>query len=69
MEFLLWFDDSKKPAITKLSDACRAYEARYGYWPTVAKVSEADKEARAAGVSVYVETYVRPNNFWVGKEG
>lgn len=68
MSYLGWFDDNgKKPAQTKIAEACAAYVERYQTHPNVVLVNERDR-AEVDGLLVRVESYIRPNNFWVGFE-
>lgn len=65
--YLLWYDDSKTPAAQKLENAREAYYLRFQRYPTVAMVNERDVTERE-DMTVQVQTYVRPNNIWVGVE-
>ncbi|NOK64252.1 MAG: hypothetical protein GFH27_549323n9 [Chloroflexi bacterium AL-W] len=72
--FLGWFDDSKNLTTTqKISEAITAYIKRFKKTPNVVVVNEADRASLAnpelvEGVAVRSESYMVPNNFWVGRE-
>lgn len=69
MQYLGWFDDSKKPIEAKIADAVAAHQARFGTPPNVVLVNDASgAPATCAGCAVRVERYIRPNNFGVGVE-
>ena len=65
--YLMWFDDTKKPTPAKIAEAIAAYRERFGRPPTVVLTSEADR-VDVEGIEVRSETFIRPNNFWVGAE-
>lgn len=67
--YLMWFDDSpKRPAAEKIAAAVEAYTRHFGVAPSVVLVNEADREATAAGVRVDVASFVRRDNYWVGRD-
>jgi hypothetical protein len=67
MEYLLWYDDSKKPTPVKIAEAALRYRERYGIGPNTILVNAADV-ADVPGLTVRAEAYVRRNNFWIGRE-
>lgn len=65
--FLGWFDDSpKKATAQKIAEACAAYRERFKAAPDLVLVNAADR-VDVAGVLVRAESYIRRNNFWVGR--
>ena len=69
--YLGWYDpDKKKPAASKLADAMRRYERKWGRLPSVALVNAADATAlgEQRGVEVRVAVHVAPNTFFVGED-
>lgn len=66
--YLCWYDDNaKKAAARKIEEAIAAYTDRFKARPNVVLVNEADR-AEIQGVVVRSESYIRRNNFWVGRE-
>lgn len=69
MLFLMWYDDTPdKTATEKIHEAIAAYVARFGENPALVLVNAIDF-VDVAGWSVCRDLRVRPNNFWVGREG
>jgi hypothetical protein len=74
--YLGWFDDNpKKAAALKIQEAIYAYTERFKSQPNVVLVNEADVSpelggpgAGLKGVVVRSASFIRRNNFWVGKE-
>lgn len=66
--YMMWFDDNPKtPVADKVSAAVAAYVRHFKAQPNVVLVNELDKAAPAPkGIAVKAESFVRPNNFWVG---
>ena len=68
MSYLGWFDDNpKRPTAQKIDDAIAAYVERFKTRPSVVLVNAAELVARADGITVRAETYIRRNNYWVGR--
>jgi hypothetical protein len=68
MLYLHWFDDNaKKPVLTKIGEACAAYEFRFGTRPDRILVSEADAGTVIPGCEVKAERRIGPHNYQVGK--
>ena len=66
--YLCWYDDNaKKAAARTIEEAIAAYTDRFKARPNVVLVNEADR-AEIQGVVVRSESYIRRNNFWVGRE-
>ncbi|HEU4324966.1 MAG TPA: hypothetical protein VFS21_17635 [Roseiflexaceae bacterium] len=66
--YLGWYDDDPKKAVAlKIEEAIEAYVSRFRRRPNVVLVNEADK-ADVSGVAVRSESFIRRNNFWVGRE-
>jgi hypothetical protein len=65
--YLLWYDDSKKPVAAKIRAALDAYHDRFHVAATVV-LTNAAEQTPVAGVAVRSEGYIRPNNFWIGRE-
>lgn len=66
--YLGWYDDDPKKAVAlKIEEAIEAYVSRFRRRPNVVLVNEADK-ADVSGVVVRSESFIRRNNFWVGRE-
>ena len=66
--YLGWFDDSpKKTAAFKIGEAVAADVQRFQHQPNIVLVNEADLVA-VAGVQIRQERFIRPGNFWVGRE-
>lgn len=66
--YLGWFDDNpKKPATTKIAEACAAYLDRFKTRPNVVLVNPADL-VDVVGVAVRAVGYIRVDNFWIGRE-
>ncbi len=66
--YLGWHDDNpKKSAELKITEAVDAYMDRFKMRPNVVLVNEVDV-AEIQGLKVRAESYIRPNNFWVGWE-
>ncbi|HMO56036.1 MAG TPA: hypothetical protein PKC19_01670 [Roseiflexaceae bacterium] len=65
---MMWFDDSTKKATdAKIEEAIAAYMKHFKSRPNVVLVNIADR-VEYPGMRVRCESYVRPNNFWVGWE-
>ncbi len=66
--YLGWYDDDPKKAVAlKIEEAVEAYVSRFRRRPNVVLVNEADK-TDVSGVAVRSESFIRRNNFWVGRE-
>lgn len=66
--YLGWYDDNpKKTPALKIAEAIAAYVARFETYPTVILCNEADC-IKMDSILVRSESYIRPNNFWVGEE-
>jgi hypothetical protein len=73
MLFLLWFDDSKKSIEQKIAGGIAAYTERFsGIAPKVVGVSQIDLDsmngATVKDVEIVTKSYIRRNNFWIGRE-
>lgn len=67
--YLGWFDDNaKRTTLDKVRAACAAYRERFGVDATIVLMSADDYTDQDYGVPVRTESYVRRNNFWVGRE-
>jgi hypothetical protein len=66
MQFLMWYDDSKKETADKIRRALDAFRERFGYAATLVWVSEG-QAVPIAGVEVEPKSFIRMNNFWIGQ--
>lgn len=67
MTYLLIYDDSKKAVIAKIAAALDVYRDRFHAPATIVLVN-ASELVDIAGVAVRSESYIRPNNYWIGQE-
>jgi hypothetical protein len=65
--YLMYYDDSRRPADTKIAEGCAAYARRFGHSPDTVLVNAA-QIAVVAGVTVRSETRIEANNFQIGVE-
>lgn len=66
--YLMWFDDSaRKPTELKIEEAVAAYVKHFKARPNVVLVNSAEV-INLPSVRVRSTDYVRPHNFWVGRE-
>jgi len=74
MNFLLWYDDSKRSTDAKIRAALDAYRARFGTAATIVLTSAADtpptplQGGEGGCVAVRSESHIQRNNFWIGRE-
>lgn len=66
--YLGWYDDSvKKTPAEKIKEAAAAYTARFQTRPNVVLLNAVDR-VEIEDMVVRTESYIRPNNFWIGWE-
>lgn len=64
--YLGWVDsDPKKAVATKIREAARAYERRFGRQPTEVLVAP-EEVVQVAGINVRAASYLRPGNYRAG---
>lgn len=67
---LLWFDDNPKvPLVTKIENAARRYQEKFGRLPNVCYVHPktlAGAKTVPVQVKVIELSSIQPNHFWVG---
>lgn len=68
---LLWFDGSKKPIASKIEDAARRYQEKFGILPDTCFVNPRDLETEARArpnlkINIASKATIMPNHIWLG---